>query len=177
MADALYFAYGSNLLRERLLARCPSLVFEGRGVLADHGLRFDKISTDTSGKGNFEAAAGEVVHGVLWRIPRTDLDRLDGHEGVGNGYQQCVVPVEAESGDVEQSICYQATRREPGLRPFDWYLALVIAGAMQQQLPDDYIKRIRATPFRVDGDANRKGRLAAIDALTGAGMMDVLLAL
>ena len=177
MDDLLYFAYGSNLLRERLLPRCPNLVFEGRAVLTDHRLTFDKVSTDLSGKCAFEAAAGEAVHGVLWRIPRGDLVELDRHEGVGYGYEQCVMPVAREGGDAVPAVTYRATQLEPGKEPYDWYLALVIAGAGQQKLPADYVARLRGTSYRVDGDMSRPSHLDAIEALTHAGMLSVLDAL
>jgi hypothetical protein len=174
MDEFLYFAYGSNLLRERLLPRCPNLVLEGRALLAEHGLVFDKVSSDTSGKCAFVSAAHAAVHGTLWRLLQDDLMELDRHEGVGVGYERCVMPVMREDGCTELAVTYRATRLETGLLPFDWYLALVIAGASQQGLPEDYVAQLRASPFRVDSDIRRKARLEAIDALTNAGMMDVL---
>jgi len=177
MDDVLYFAYGSNLLRERLLPRSPNLAFEGRALLADHRLTFDKVSTDMSGKCAFEASAGEVVQGVLWRIPRGDLMALDRHEGVGNGYERCVMPVTREGGEPAQAVTYRATQAQRGRQAYDWYLALVIAGASQQSLPVNYVAGLRDTPFRVDGETHRKSRLDAIEALSAAGMLGVLLAL
>ncbi len=177
MNDVLYFAYGSNLLRERLLPRGPNLDFVGRAALTDHRRTFDKVSDDTSGKCALEAALGEMAHGVLWSIPHTDLAQLDRHEGVGKGYEQCVMPITRENGEVEQAVTYRATRRQHGKQPFDWYLALVIAGATQQELPSEYVDRLRGIPFRRDEDASRKSRCDALDALDRASMMSVFLAL
>ena len=134
MQSIIYFAYGSNLLRERLLARCPSLSFASRAVLAGHQLAFDKASIDKSGKCAFVRAEGENVLGVLWDVPNEDLGELDKHEGVGNGYEQCIVSVAREDGNTVEAVTYRATKHQQGLQPFDWYLALVVAGAVQQQL-------------------------------------------
>jgi gamma-glutamylcyclotransferase len=46
----LYFAYGSNMLTERLKARVPSTRPISPAILSDYDLRFHKRSTDKSGK-------------------------------------------------------------------------------------------------------------------------------
>ena len=45
-----YFAYGSNLLHQRLQARTPSARPLFTGTLTEHDLRFHKIGDDNSGK-------------------------------------------------------------------------------------------------------------------------------
>ena len=168
------FAYGSNLLRERLRERCPGIGFAGRAVLAGHHLTFDKVSADGSGKGAFDAATGESVHGVLWQVPDDEMVALDVAEGRGHGYERSTIGVVTEDGTTCDVLVYRATNTRPGLRPYDWYLALVIAGAMQHDLPHAYIDRLRAQPFDVDPDPTRKGRLDALAVLKTAGRMEVL---
>lgn len=41
-----YFAYGSNLCRDRLLERVPNARYELAARLPEHVLRFQKRSTD-----------------------------------------------------------------------------------------------------------------------------------
>jgi hypothetical protein len=173
MAGILYFAYGSNLLRERLLARCPGITSVGRAVMAGHRLTFDKPSRDASGKCAFVPSENESLHGVLWNVPDDDLDELDRHEGAGGGYEQCTVQVRLEDGSAFEACTYQATVLQPGLQPFDWYLALVVAGAMQQQLTQDYIVRLRANAWVVDADETRVTRRRALEALDTSNMMHV----
>ena len=173
MSGVRYFAYGSNLLRERLLARCPGLVFSGLATLTAHRLTFDKASTDGSGKCAFEPADASEVLGVLWDVPDTELAKLDRAEGVGYGYERCQVTVQQADRESEV-LTYQTTNRQAGLQPYDWYLALVLAGAEQQGMPPEYIDRLRTTPFRFDPDTNRRTRCTALAALEEAGMMEVL---
>lgn len=170
----LVFAYGSNMLRERLRARCPGIVFAGRATLADHRLTFDKVSDDKSGKGALGAAAGEIVHGGLWQVPDDEMVALDDAEGRGYGYERSTIGVAAEDGTTCDVLVYRATKVRPGLRPYEWYLALVIAGAMEHDLPGAYIDKLRAQPFDVDPDLGRKRRLDALAALKAAGRMEVL---
>jgi hypothetical protein len=171
MAGILYFAYGSNLLRERLLARCPNLAYAGRATLRDHRLTFDKVSTDGSGKCAYELAQGAELRGVLWNVPEKDLPALDSAEAAGQGYERRTVDGVMEDGQIAGAMAYGATRCQTGLQPYDWYLALVIAGATQQGLPDAYIERLRATPFAADTNLHRPTRCDALDALARAGLM------
>jgi len=177
MNDVLYFAYGSNLLRERLLDRCPNLRFVGGATMPSHRLTFDKRSKDGSGKCAFEPNDGEDVHGVLWSLPADELDLLDRHEGVGFGYERCTVIVSRTDGNKVETVTYRATKRQPGLMPYDWYLALVVAGAMQQELPPHYIDQLRERPAISDGKPERKERQAALRALAASSMLPVLDAL
>jgi AIG2-like family. len=168
-----YFAYGSNLLRERLLARCPNLSFVGRASLPRHRLTFGKVSLDGSGKCAFEQAEGEEVLGVLWNVPEQDLVVLDKHEGVGHGYERCTVSVEREDGSTGEAVTYRATTPRCEQPPYDWYLALVVAGAMQQGLARVYIDRLCVNRLRIDADATRKTRCEALEALAEANMTHV----
>ena len=58
--------------------------------------------------------------------------------------------------------------------PYDWYLALIIAGARQGGLPEAYIQAVEATAFDVDGEEDRGTRQEALAALAEAEMSDVL---
>lgn len=171
-----YFAYGSNLLRERLISRCPKVRYAGRGSLVDHQLVFDKVSSDGSGKCAFKPALSHSVYGVLWSISSDELSALDRLEGLGRGYERLEVRVSQLDSECD-ALTYRATERRQGLQPYDWYLALVIAGAEQQGLPDAYCSHLRGEQFKVDGNVKRKRRLEALGALEAANMLTVLSAL
>jgi hypothetical protein len=151
VVSILYFAYGSNLLRERLLARCPTLTYAGRATLPAHRLTFDKQSRDGSGK--------------------CALESSDTAEGPA--YERTSVKV-LRAGEPITAVTYDARQRESGSLPYDWYLALVVAGAEQQGLSKVYVNRLRATSFLVDRDLERRARTDAIEALKLAGMAGVL---
>ena len=159
------------MLRERLAARCPSLIALGRAELREHALTFDKPSVDRSGKCAVRAEAGSIVHGVLWELNEAELDALDQAEGVGQGYERTNIVVQFDGGSAEV-LGYLATRADSSLVPYDWYLSLVLSGAEQQQLPLEYVNRIRSTSNRPDPKQDRLTRLQAIDALRRAGFVD-----
>jgi gamma-glutamylcyclotransferase (GGCT)/AIG2-like uncharacterized protein YtfP len=139
----IYFAYGSNMSSKRLRAagRVPAAKALGSAVLRDYALRWHKVSKDGSGKCDVVAAPGEVVHGVLFRIPAQELGRLDGVEGCGYGYERCDLMVE-HRGQSVRAFAYQATNTDPTLQPFDCYKAHVLRGAIEFGLPTEYQRMI-----------------------------------
>ncbi len=169
----LYFAYGSNMLTERLVRRCPSASPVGPAVLEDHALAFSKIGNEGSGKATIVERTGEAAFGVVFTLDVAERDLLDRFEGRGNGYDRiddCAVRL--LKADATVSACtYKAPPafRDASLLPFDWYHALVIAGARQHGLPEDYVARLAAVPYRPDPDRSRPSGVEAREVLASAG--------
>ena len=157
MTDSfVYFAYGSNMLSRRLRKRTPSAVAIGTGFVKGHRLTFDKVSSDGSGKCNIAAAKNpmERVYGVLFRINSSEAERLDNTEGLGRGYRKCELHVVTPTG-TSPAVAYIADRTDPLLLPYDWYKEFVITGAVEHQLPGNYIDGLRSIASRRDPDAGR----------------------
>ena len=172
-----YFAYGSNMLTERLKAhnRCPGATFMGRAFAEGAVIEFSKRSKlDGSGKATLGRAAGQQTPGVLFKIPNEQRPALDRAEGAGKGYDRCdSFPVHRSGSDkIVQAVTYLATSPVANLKPYDWYLALIVAGAHQHGLGDDYLAKLRREPYTQDVDRTRKTRHEAIAALTAAGYAD-----
>ncbi|MEZ5332028.1 MAG: gamma-glutamylcyclotransferase family protein [Thermoanaerobaculia bacterium] len=162
MRDSLlYFAYGSNMLSRRLAGRCPSAAAVGRARLAGHRLRFDKRSwRDGSGKCHVvaDAAAGAAVWGVLYRVPEAELGELDRMEGVGKGYEVGVCRVRGPRDRELPALTYlaEAGAVDESLRPFSWYRDLVVAGAVEHALPEEWIATLRAVEVVEDTRKERR---------------------
>ena len=169
-----YFAYGSNMLTTRLKPRCPGAIPLGRADADGSVVEFSKPSIDRSGKATLRQAAGGQTTGVLFEIPKAELGLLDSHEGVGSGYERPdAFPVRlVDSGEIIQATAYLATSPDSSLRPYDWYLALVIAGAYEHGLGDDYLAALRCVDYVPDPDDSRGTRAEAIEALTAAGFAE-----
>ncbi len=157
--DFLYFAYGSNLLSRRLLARTPSATALGVGALKGHELRWHMASTDGSGKCDVVPSAHDTaqVYGVVYRIQHVDKPVLDAAESLGVGYQEQLVTVHMPTGPL-QAWLYVALRRDPAVVPYDWYHALVLSGAQEHGLPPGYIQTLHNVPTQPDADADRAQR-------------------
>lgn len=173
MATLRYFAYGSNMLRERLLGRVSTAQAVAVGVVSDYRLDFAKVSVDGSGKGDMVASPGAAVWGVLYEFDASQKADLDEQEG--RHYQAREVLVSTTDGD-QAAWAYMAQphRRDPSKVPYDWYLALIVTGARQGGLPGAYIQALEATTFDVDEIEDRATRQEALAALAEAGARGVL---
>jgi gamma-glutamylcyclotransferase len=170
-APPLYFAYGSNMLQVRLRARVPGARLHGTALLNHHALRWHKRGRDGSGKCDIVPCDDDaaVVHGVLWAIPPDEQAALDAAEGLGRGYDILPVTVVCKSRPVP-AFAYRATELEPDLQPFDWYHALVLAGADEQGLPAHYVNALRQVQTQADPDRARHHlHMALIEEAAGAG--------
>lgn len=163
-----YFAYGSNMLNERLQARVSSASNPVNFTLEGYSLRFHKRSSDGSGKCNIVPATAKdaVVHGVIFDVAQIQIETLDDAEGVGHGYERENLTVKV--GDAANDVAlYVATPShiDDTLQPYDWYLDLVLAGAEQHSLPKEYSAKLKTIRFTRDLNLNRKARMEAIRAL------------
>jgi hypothetical protein len=142
------FAFGSNLHTEQLRDRCGAVQVLGVARLPGHCLKFHKVSLDGSGKADaFETgAATDVVWGVLFELTASGLAALDRREGEGRGYNRLERQVlDAHGGEVR---CW-AYLADPvaivtDVKPTREYLRIVIAGATEHGLPEDYVRAIRS---------------------------------
>ncbi|KAL0984951.1 hypothetical protein UPYG_G00150930 [Umbra pygmaea] len=146
----MYFAYGSNMLKERLHLNNPSAVFVTTGSLKDYAIQFgywkkefDNSNSWHGGVATIEESAGDLVWGVVWKMNKDDLTSLDRQEGVGIGfYSPLNITVNTDQGDV---LCrtYQMNNftAHPTSPP---YKQVVCLGAKQNSLPIDYIKKLEA---------------------------------
>ena len=160
-----YFAYGSNMLTRRLKAedRAPSAVVAETGFIASRRLTFDKLSRDGSGKCDAEETGNETdrVYGVIFEIKCAHKPALDRAEGRGKGYKLKTVEVITKQRTVLAQT-YIATRKERALRPYHWYKALVVAGAVEHDLPNCYVEWLRVFESKEDPHADRRAENEAL---------------
>lgn len=145
-------------------ARTPSAEPLGHAWLDDHVLRFHKHGVDGSGKCDIVPAAGERVHGVLYRLEAGERPLLDRAEGLGVGYRHARVQVLLADGSEREALCYRALQIADDLPPYDWYLQHVLGGAREHGLPADYIAGLAAVPCIPDPDRARALRETALHA-------------
>jgi|688.fasta_scaffold572978_2 hypothetical protein len=161
-----YFAYGSNMLVERLRVRVPDAVVIGTALTTGRRLLFHKRSLDGSGKCDIPETgnATDIVYGVLYDLPEDQLPNLERAEG--NGYTRSTICV-SSGGSVVQASAFLAMPEQINdkLLPHDWYLDLVVAGARQHALPAEYISFLIGTSKQPDLFVNRPARIQAIKVL------------
>lgn len=171
MTSILYFAYGSNMLTERLRARCKSATIRCTAAIDGYRLAFSKKSRDGSGKATLSPCsdAGCRVFGAVFDLEASELPKLDEAEGAGNGYDRIndfQVYVDGLLGPLNVITYIAASASiDPSLKPYDWYLKLIVAGARQHQLPPQYVAAIEAVQSMPDPKPKRESRLKALELL------------
>ncbi len=132
----LYFAYGANMDRAAMAARCPLSTPLGRARLMRH-----RLTIMREGWLSVARAPAARVHGVLWNLALADVAALDRFEGVGEGlYVKAVQPVIGESGS-RRALVYLGANAGPG-RAQQPYLRDVLAAARAWELAREAIEAL-----------------------------------
>lgn len=156
------------MLTERLIARCPSARSDGVACAEGYGLDFSKPGADGSGKATLTPSPRGITPGIVYMVDACDLASLDQAE---SGYNRIDdFPI---AGRREPAVTYIAEQPQSGLAPYDWYLALIIAGAREHGLGADYIASLRAHPYTDDKRPECAFRTQAHQALQMSGHRSV----
>jgi gamma-glutamylcyclotransferase len=143
--DAIwYFAYGANMDDSTFRIRRGIQVLECRiGHVKGYRLRFnlDGRPKGKAAPANLHPDPEAEVWGVLYRITRRDLIRLDATEGVpGRGYRHVEVDVEDHHGRAIRAVTYIARGKEIDGKPSLRYIKLLREGARAYGLPETYTR-------------------------------------
>lgn len=172
-----YFAYGANMHSQYLRRRLPDVTVLGAAKIMGYELHFHKYSyQDGSGKCNILQSRDpqQAVYGVLYEISPRSRYLLDKAEHLGYGTQDVTLKVypvctqEHTSADSEYAFTYIAHKESirEDVSPFNWYHALVLAGAKEHNLPQSYINLIESHKSIEDPNYQRS-RSIAIPMATG----------
>ena len=67
-----------------------------------------------------------------------------------------------KSGQALSGFTYYALIIDETMIPYHWYKEHVLRGAMEHELPEEYVESIRQTPSKMDPDYIRRERELAI---------------
>jgi len=143
-----YFAYGSNMHQATFEIRRGIRPLERRvGRIEGYRLRFN-LEGRPKGKAapaNICAASHCEVWGVLYRITRRDLLRLNSTEGIPGGRYRPVVlgALDIDGTDVA-AVAYVAAGKETDGNPSLRYITLLRDGARFHGLPAPWIEFLDA---------------------------------
>lgn len=134
-----YFAYGSNMLFDRMVKRCPSAVKRGTTKVKYFKLTWDKVGADGSGKCNIENDTNSSVFGVLWVVSTIDLINLSKIE---RGYDPIYVECWYDQILYRNVVTFQK-KKVVDILPTIEYHSIVMEGAIENKLPRDYIEAMK----------------------------------
>lgn len=160
----VYFAYGANVHPAWLRRRIPGAILLGPAGLPGHQLVFRKRGRDGAARSDAcpSDSSGAVLPGALYGLRERDMQRLG---AAGAGYLARRVRVESAGGP-QEAIAWVAAPDEvgDGLLPWDWYVALIRAGAELLGFPAAYRSWLASVPTAKDPDAVRAAQAWAIVA-------------
>src|SRR5690242_1902280 len=132
----LHFAYGSNMSRIPMRARCPSAREIGTATLAGH-----RLIVTSDGYASVVPEPGGIVHGLVWRLAPRDVAALNAYESLDTGlYRTATLPVRLGAKQVSAMI-YLARSETHGL-PRPGYLEPVLAAARELDFPPAYVEEL-----------------------------------
>ncbi|MFE3545597.1 gamma-glutamylcyclotransferase family protein [Nocardia sp. NPDC059177] len=142
----LYFAYGSNMSAAQMRRRCPGATLRGIGTLERFRLAFNRTGSYRPGAvASVEPSAepSSQVIGLVWEMSDHDLREMDAIEDP-EAYLRIAVPVRTMEHGIEYCWAYISYPDERGSAPDREYVQILIDGALEAQLPPDYISELKA---------------------------------
>ena len=142
--EVWYFAFGANMHDSAFLERRKMQPLEWRaGRVAGYRLRFnlDGRPKGKAAPANISLDEGAEVWGVLYRISRRELLRLNASEGIP-GWRYCPLWLTAEdaSGTALPAVTYIADGNTTDGNPSLRYITLLREGARAHGLPVHWVE-------------------------------------
>lgn len=138
---SLYFAYGSNLSKAQMKARCPDAIAIGSLALDDWTLVFRAVA-------DVAPSPGDKVQGAVWKLSPSDEATLDQCEGIARGtYRKVYIPIEPFdfAGDHHEDMLVYVMNSTGIMPPTVDYLRTIRRGYRDFNLPmaalDDAVER------------------------------------
>jgi gamma-glutamylcyclotransferase (GGCT)/AIG2-like uncharacterized protein YtfP len=133
----LHFAYGSNMSRAQMGARCPGARALGTATL-DHW----RFIIGVGGHGSIAPHRGATVHGVLWRVGAREIAAINAYENLDSGlYVRRIVSVR-HGASLLPALVYILRRHGRG-RPRPGSGHLVGDAARDWKLPEHYVDALQ----------------------------------
>uniref|UniRef100_A0A914H8M4 gamma-glutamylcyclotransferase n=1 Tax=Globodera rostochiensis TaxID=31243 RepID=A0A914H8M4_GLORO len=149
-----YFAYGSNLLKERIQVQIKEAEFVAIGVLDNYELAFfDHYDRWHSAVATIEEKIGSSVWGCIWSVPNSFAQELDNQEYCYDKIKVFVQPRLSTIGHFNSQLtgsapieCHTYQYSNPDRKqdlPSPQYKYVIVTGAEEHGLPAEYIEWLR----------------------------------
>jgi len=121
-----YFAYGSNLSKKQMQARCPASKAVFTAVLPNYKLVFNGWSRQwRGGTASLRPLRGERVRGAIYEVTEDCLRRLDKFEA---GYERLKVIVFNTDDEPVEAITYVRSGQVEDAKPSPDYVSIIQQG-------------------------------------------------
>lgn len=144
MENILYFAYGSNLDKKRMIERGCTFESVSKAILKDHVLVFDKKSLKMPGItfANVQPKKGSIVEGMLYTMGSDKIKFLDKFEGYPKHYGRELMKVTNDDVECDAYVYVAAKEWISEGVPSKEYMSHILAG--KEYLSPAYYKMLES---------------------------------
>jgi gamma-glutamylcyclotransferase (GGCT)/AIG2-like uncharacterized protein YtfP len=144
--QVLHFGYGSNMSEAYMKQYTPSLKYVMNAQLPNFEIQFRKYSEDMGGGiSSIIDKPGGMIYGVLYWIPKKEIEELDILEDVPLGiYKRETFQVLGEDGQWYAADLYRVTEPKGPYEPANKYLDLMIAGSTEHDINPEWVAKLKA---------------------------------
>jgi hypothetical protein len=145
--EAIYFAYGTLLELESMHKYCPTAESLGIYRLKDYCLDFKTCRPDpTVGGCTLAEALGNIMYGILYKMPVEERQNLDEASGLDKGlWAELEITLLDNDGNPVPANTYTIPNPSGPYVPPASYTRPILAGAKEIPLPPHYIEQLEAT--------------------------------
>ena len=143
--QVLHFGYGSNMSEAYMKQYTPSLRYVMNAQLPNFEIQFRKYSENMGGGiSSIIEKPGGMVYGVLYWIPKKEIEELDILEDVPLGiYKRETFQVLGQDGEWYEADLYRVTEPKGPYEPAKKYLDLMIAGSTEHHINPEWIATLK----------------------------------
>lgn len=148
----LHFGYGSNMSEEFMKQYTPSLKYLMNARLPNFEIQFRKYSENMQGGiSSIIDKPGGMVYGVLYYIPKKEIEELDILEDVPLGiYTRETFQVLGDDGNWYAGDLYRVAEPKGPYEPAKQYLDLMITGGKEHGINPEWIAKLEAMRAKQD---------------------------
>ena len=148
----LHFGYGSNMSESYMRQYTPSLKYVMNAQLPNFEIQFRKYSNNMGGGiSSIIEKPGGMIYGVMYYIPKKEMDELDILEDVPLGiYKRETFQVLGEDDKWYEADLYRVNEPKGPYEPAKKYLDLMISGATEHNINKDWLKKLKQMRAKYD---------------------------
>lgn len=144
-----FFAYGSAMNSTRLAGRGVKFYSIEPAYIDNYQLKFNKRSVDGTAKANIVPATDEKVYGLLYKLPKSELHKLDNIEGLTSGhYYRTSMQAITMDGEVFMAEVYIANAKylvdDEKAVPSEQHISTVFNAAVKNKFDPEYINYLKS---------------------------------
>lgn len=144
--QVLHFGYGSNMSEAFMKQYTPGLKYVMNARLPNFEVQFRKYSDNMQGGiSSIIEKPGGMVYGVLYYIPKKEIEELDILEDVPLGiYKRETFQVLGDDGKWYAGDLYRVSEPKGPYKPAKQYLDLMITGGKEHGINPEWIAKLEA---------------------------------